>query len=162
MCTVCEQLQACQVKHLEINHSCACDYYDKISFSSNFMISCKLESLLLSHVTLTPKLARCVGMESTALCMLALLKCDIPDNACSALIDSLKSPHCVLETIKLYAAFSHDLLQVLGCSSSSLKRCILTLDYASELPHLIRGLKGNKTLEELTVFLYALCVKWVF
>ena len=148
MCTVCERLDACQLKHLEIKHDR--DY--SISFS--FVISCNLESLLLSRVTLTPELVECVGRESTALRMLTLHNCDIPDNACSAFIDSLKSPHCVLETIDLHPAISHDyvrVLEVLGSSSSSLKRCILKLDYTSELPHLISGLKRNKTLVELTV-----------
>ena len=150
MCTVCERLEVCQLKHLEIKHQ-------EYSVSFSFVISCELESLLLSRVTLTPELARCVGMESTALRKLTLHKCNIPDNACSALIDSLKSSHCVLETIELHLAgislYSsvQRVLKGLKSSSSSLKRCSLTLDCTSELPLLINELKGNKTLEELTV-----------
>ena len=88
---LCNQLQACHLKHLEMKAR----GYPALSLT----ISHKLESLKLSCFSLTPTLAQCVSIEHNALHTLELFHCTFPDDACSALVHSLQSPHCVLETI---------------------------------------------------------------
>ena len=86
------------------------------------------------------------------------------------LIHSLQSPHCVLHTLELSNAgetedminnsrVPNTLLEVLV--SCSLKRCILRLNDLLGIEHLINGLKGNNSMEELWVLEEPLLEFWL-
>ena len=134
-----------------------------------FMISHKLESVKLCNFSLTSTWAQFVGKKSFSLHTLHLKSCIIPSDASTALIHSLQSPHCVLHTLELsnageyedeikYSRVPDTLLGVLV--SGSLKRCFLRLNDLSGIEHLISGLKGNNTLEELWVLEEPLLMSW--
>ena len=120
------------------------------------MISHKLESLALKHFSLTSKLAECIGKKSFSLHTLCLKSCIIANDASTALVHSLQSPHCVLHTLELSDALQDKKLMTYRVPSAflkncSLKRCILRFQGASDLKHLVSGLKDNNTLDELWV-----------
>ena len=125
-----DHLQECQTNlehltHLELVSGLW--YGDGCSLS--LVISKSLEYLMVHNFTLTPTLARCVGMKSFGLKTLKLDSCYIPKEACSALINALQSPHCVLQTFELTDGFGISvkpkLFEVLRTGTSSLKCLVL-------------------------------------
>ena len=148
--TIFKQLKECPVKQLEIKAQ-SCGHYPPLT------ISCKVESLQLTELTLTPALAKCVGIEHNALHTLVLHSCEIPADASTALVRSLQSPHCVLETIELDC--KHDSSKIPDsvveaiASCHTLKRCSMINFKGSILEHFVAGLKKNESrvLEELTM-----------
>ena len=121
-----DRLQDCQIKLKQLKHL---ELISKSSFYRcplSLMISNSLEFLKVHEFTLTPTLTRCVGLESSALKTLKLEACDIPEEASTALIHSLQSPHCVLQTFELTGvSVKPKLFDVLKSATSSLKCLIL-------------------------------------
>lgn len=164
---LCNRLQACHLKHLEMKAR----GYPTLSLT----ISHKLESLKLSCFSLTPTLAQCVGMEHNALHTLELHYCTFPDDVHLALVHSLQSPHCVLEAIhcQLYTVgqihrnmpdhcrIPDELVKGIG-SCHSLKLFNLLNIVSSAIEHLVAGLKENnmKTLEALTIVISKVFNPW--
>ena len=155
-----KQLRKCPVKQLEIKKDRLHDH----TFPS-LTISHKVESLQLTELTLTPFLAQCVGVEHNALHTLVLYSCKIPDDAGTALVRSLKSPHCVLETIKLtpkldsqYSKNPDSVVEAIA-SCCSLRRCSMINFDGSIVEHFVTGLKKNESrvLEELTMTCNSWC-----
>ena len=148
--TIFKQLKECPVKQLKIKAQSR-GHYPPLT------ISCKVESLQLTEITLTSALAECVGIEHNALHTLVLHSCKIPDDAGTALANSLQSPHCVLETIEL--DHKHDSSKIPDsvveaiASCRTLKMCSMINCEDSILEHFVAGLKKNKSrvLEELTM-----------
>ena len=150
--TIFEQLKKCPVKQLEIEARLGGHTFPSLS------ISCKVESLQLTGFILTPPLAECLGMEHNALHTLVLYSCEIPDDVGTALVRSLQSPHCVLETIELgpkdsqHSSIPGSLVEAIA-SCRTLKKCSMIKFKGSIVEHLVAGLRKNKSqvLEELTI-----------
>ena len=152
--TIFKQLKECPVKQLEIKSQLGGHTFPSLA------ISCKVESLQLTELTLTPALAECVGIEHNALHTLVLHSCKIPNDAGTTLTHSLQSPHCVLETIELdckhdsqYSKIPDSVVEAIA-SCRTLKRCsMINFNGSSIIQHFVAGLKKNesKVLEELTM-----------
>ena len=122
-----------------------------------FAISSELESLCVSCFALTsdPFTQEVISLKTLKLC-----SCEIPDNACVALICFLQSQHCVLETFELYDphhlqyGIPDKLLEGIVGSSHTLRRCVFDRCSGSIVRHLVAGMKKSESqsrLEELTV-----------
>ena len=115
-----------------------------------------VEDLTLDRVILSPTFTQSVGMEHSVLQTLALNNCDIPDDACTALVHSLQSPHCVLKTLTLASIEPEQSLvsivtAILG-NNCSLKRLILkdlSLSILSVPYPLSTDVVNNNNLQEL-------------
>ena len=149
--TIFKQLKECPVKQLEIKSQLGGHTFPSLA------ISCKVESLQLTELTLTPALAECVGIEHNALHTLVLYSCKIPNDVSTILIHSLQSPHCVLETIKLAPKHESQCIKIPDsvveaiASCRTLKRCSMINFDGSIVEHFVAGLNESRVLEELTL-----------
>ena len=151
---ICEQLQACPTKH-RIKVTAEGSSYNLPTLP--LTVSSKLECLELSWLTLTPSLF--LSGDFSSLTVLKLDSCQIPDDACTALVQFLQSPQCVLKELSLilisnnYYGISiiNKLVQGIG-SNCTLKVCYIKGYNDAIIEHLVAGLQESKDqscLEEL-------------
>ena len=124
-----------------------------------------VECLNLHGFSLTPVLTQCIGKERNALHTLELYSCNIPTDACTDLVRSIQSPHCVLHTLKVdFSTKSNEVtssvslpfidnLVVSFAANQSLKKIQMEcIPFSlSVLELLASSIVQNTTLEELTV-----------
>ena len=151
---ICEQLQACPTQHrIKVAAEESCYGLATLPLT----VSSKLECLQLSYLTLTPSLLQ--SGDFSSLTVLKLKSCQIPDDACTAFVQFLQSPQCVLKELSLILINNYDissinkLVQGIG-SNCTLKVCYFEGYNDAIIEHLVAGLQESKDqscLEDLMV-----------
>ena len=98
---ICEQLQTCPTNHrIKVAAEESSHRFPTLPLT----VSSKLECLQLSYLTLTPGLFQ--SGDFSSLTVLKLISCEIPDDACTALVQFLQSLQCVLKELSLFVVIT--------------------------------------------------------
>ena len=118
-----------------------------------------LETLQLVGNWSTILSSSCLNFSSqpNTLHTLSIKRCQLSSEATSALIHSLRSPHCVLSKLMVYQCkifLKQTLLAAAIFSCSTIKHYLFDVKhsgYSPPLPEMISGIKYNQTIDELAL-----------